>query len=108
MFVNKDMVGELYGLAASKDSESIPDIQISDFYIGKITILPAFQGRGLGRLLFTYMLGMTRGSLFKRISLHATTEKMNHLSNLFGAQMGPAHSNWFNTGRTAIFRFIDL
>jgi GNAT superfamily N-acetyltransferase len=106
LLVDGKLAGEMYGLLGENDDENIPDILPSDFYIGSFTILPEHQGKGLGRLLFAYTLASLAGC--PRISLHATSEGMNLVSDFFGLKTGPRHANWFGAGRSALFRYLDL
>jgi GNAT superfamily N-acetyltransferase len=107
LLVNGELAGEMYGLPSWVDDEGIPDMGDEDFYIGSFTILPEYQRKGLGKLLFAYTLAGSRES-FQRISLHATSEGMNLVSDFFGLKTGPRHANWFGTGRSALFRYLDL
>lgn len=109
LLVDGKLAGEMYGLPDGEDDEGIPDISDSpdNFYIGSFTILPEYQGRGLGRLLFAYSLARLQ-SCFDHVSLHATSEGMTALSDLFGLKVGPTRRNWFGTGKPAIFRYLDI
>jgi GNAT superfamily N-acetyltransferase len=106
LLVDGELAGEMYGLPVIECGEEIPDVEPTDFYIGKITILPIHQGKGLGRLLFAYTLGML-GDTFARISWHTTSSSMDALSDFLGAKIGAAHLNWFKTGEAARLRYLD-
>jgi GNAT superfamily N-acetyltransferase len=80
------------------------------FYIYSTTVLPAFQGKGYAHMLRAYLLGILRASTrYTRISGHATTRKMLHIAQEFGAvPVGEAHDGWYGSPRTAQFYVGDI
>ena len=106
MLVDDILVGECYGVRLSNMDEEIEDcddLAANTIYCYSLTIMPAYQRCGLGRLLFAYWIGMCRNRT-PLIVWHATSNPMRRLSDLFGAiHTGDKHEKWYKTDRTAGF-----
>ena len=107
--VDGKLAGEIYAMLCCDDTEELPDIEdlLNSLYLSSVTILPEFQGRGLGRILLAHFFGMCR-MRFPEAVWHSTSEGMTKLSDFFGAEKGAVHENWFDSGRTATFRRLAL
>lgn len=110
MFVDGELCGECYGTAVSNLDEEIPDVsEFSDaIYCDSTTILPKFQGRGLGKLLKDYYNELAFGAGFRTLIVHATSEAAVKLNIRYAAKFGAVHENWYGTERTAHFYSITI
>lgn len=110
MFVDDKLSGEIIGVGHCFNEETLPDVSPEDYdhiYITTMAILPAFQGKGLARLLFAYWMGLVYDS-FNVIDCHSTSERMTKLLKTFGARFFKTHKNWFDTDREATYSVIHL
>jgi GNAT superfamily N-acetyltransferase len=105
---DRKLVGEMLGFLGAEDEWEVPDILPTDFYIGKMAVLPKFQGQGLGKLLFARLLGRLMISSCQRVCWHSSSDQMDRLSDFFNSRIGPVHQDWFGTGRHATFRYLLL
>ena len=106
MFVNGTMAGECYGIAAGAFDDDIEDVvpgRSDVVYCYSTTLLPAFQGRGLSKILVAYWNGLARGAHFHTVAGHATSSAMISVRASFGATFGAVHPRWYGTQRTAHF-----
>lgn len=75
---------------------------LCSLYVYSTTLLPSYQGKGLGKILSAYVLGYARGSrILGSICGHATTPGMCTIRHELGAVFGPTHEDWFGSGRKA-------
>lgn len=78
-------------------------------YVYSTTLLPEYQGQGLGKILSAYVLGHLRGDgFYKELCGHATSPGMAAIRHELGAVFGPTHEDWFGSGRKAEFYVITL
>jgi len=116
LFINGTVVGEIYGASprwlAIEHSEQIEDTNPDDgltCYCYSCTIIPGFQGLGLGRYLQAYWMGLCKARGYKRVSGHAMSPAMVKLASTFNAQFPVAdRPNWQGTQRTARYYEIEL
>jgi GNAT superfamily N-acetyltransferase len=110
MMVDGILAGEIYGIRPSDLHEKIEDVDGNErdtIYLYSTTILPQFQGKGLGKILQAYWQGSLPPSI-KVIIGHATTDIRMKIHLFFGAKLLKEHRNWYGTKRTAQFYRIDL
>ncbi len=106
MFVDGMLAGEIYGVSAAAVDEDVEDLTGNDsrtIYCYSTTILPAFQGKGLSKILVARWNGMAAGAGFDKITGHATSPAMVRVRAFFGARFGAVHHKWYDTDRTAHF-----
>jgi GNAT superfamily N-acetyltransferase len=124
LYVDGVLAGETYGVPAQdlfdegpeRESEHLDsaDALFKDIatvaecadplYCYSTTILPRYQGKGYGKVLKAYWLGLTEGS-FDGVCGHSTSPTMVALNNWFGAHHNyePSSEDWYGSGRTAWF-----
>jgi GNAT superfamily N-acetyltransferase len=116
MFIDGHIAGEAYAcrLSVLEDREGIPsyafdDMQVADYalYCHSNTVLPEFQGKGLGRILKAYCLGYWSGEATK-ICGHARPGASVALNASFGVTFHTEHPNWYGTGETYRFYMLPL
>jgi GNAT superfamily N-acetyltransferase len=118
MYVDGYLAGESYGIRVGDigdlDDPDEPrwteDVRnrVNDIYCCSTTILPLYQGRGLGGILKSYWLGYARAIWpYEVISGHATTPAMVAINRRFGAKFLSSHENWYGTKREAHFYVIE-
>lgn len=110
MFVDGKLAGECYGTPVTQLGEEIPDTAEYPYalYCDSTTILPEFQGCGLGRILKDYYNEQAFAKGFKTLIGHATSEGARKLNEKYGAEWGASHDGWYGTDRTAHFYVIKL
>lgn len=118
MYVDGKLAGETYGLTPSAYAEGsddekdvIEDCDPEDddsVYCYSTTLLPEFQGKGLGKLLKAYWLGVVKSNGHSKICGHATSPAALKLNELFGAEVKSTREKWYDTDRTAHFYEIKL
>jgi GNAT superfamily N-acetyltransferase len=96
LYVDGELAGEIY-------SDYNPET--CELYVASVTILPKFQGKGLSKVMFAYMLGDATPRTTK-IVWHSTSPGMDALSDFFGAESGEVTENWSGTTRRATHRWI--
>lgn len=109
LYVDGTLAGEAYGIIVRDDEEDIEDTagRPDDIYCYSTTILPTFQGKGLGKILKAYWLGFVRAKCPGRTIIgHATNEAMVKINESFGARFLVSHGHWYGTGRVA--RFYEI
>lgn len=106
-----ELIGEAYFLPLDtmKDwsaDEEQPEDGLGPYY-GKnamyafsTTILPAYQGKGYGRLMKSYCLGYWKGNGFNLAVGHARDGASLFLQEFFGAEVVERFDNWYQTGET--------
>jgi GNAT superfamily N-acetyltransferase len=119
LFINDKTAGEIYTedniILTTKDKNFV-DIYDSKYYnlltayVHSCAILPKFQGKGYGRLLYAYHLGYLKANNFSLLIGHSTSPEMDKLNKFFNAKFIPSgvHKNWYGTKRTAKFYEIAL
>ncbi len=77
-------------------------------YVLSTTILSAFQGRGLGKVLKAYFLGLVSQAGFPLVLGHAREGRSVALNRSFGAAIHRAHPDWGGSGETYYFYTLQL
>jgi GNAT superfamily N-acetyltransferase len=77
-------------------------------YVFSTTILPNFQGHGLGTILKAFFLGVASQTGFPLVLGHARSGWSVRLNETFGAQIGTAHPDWYRSGETYYFYTLAL
>lgn len=121
LLVDGELAGETYGVqvaALAEDEEDPlpdldivpPDKQALTCYCYSTTILPAFQGRGLGHILKAHWLGKVFNGGYDLVIGHSTSPDMAYINETFGAHHveGREHTSWYGTPRTARFYVLPL
>lgn len=106
LYVDGKLAGEAYGIIVKEDDEDIEDTvgRPNDIYCYSTTILPAFRGKGLGKILKAYWLGYVWAKYPGRIIIgHATSPAMVKINKQFGARFLGSHEKWYGTDRVAHF-----
>jgi GNAT superfamily N-acetyltransferase len=111
MFVDGQLAGETYAVSLA-DLDDEPDVADDKdprtAYCYSMTILPAFQGRGLSKVLGAYQLGQLKTAGFTTLTGHATDPRMVSSRAFFGAMFSVTHERWYGTDRTARFYRLPL
>lgn len=105
MFVDGELAGECYGLSPYHIEWDIADLKQSrpgDIYCFSTTILPKFQGSGLGKILVAYWNALA-SALYTRVIGHVTSDAMCAIRKLYGARFTATHKHWYGTKRVARF-----
>jgi hypothetical protein len=105
MFVDGKIAGESYGTPTANDIDGIggsvdlPDAETKNgFHCYSNTILPGFQGQGLGMILKAHWLGLVAGKGFDTVYGHARPGRSQALNAKFGAEFLEDFPDWFGTG----------
>lgn len=110
MYVDGVLAGECYGVSPKDLGEEIEDVTAVDLdsiYCYSTTILPPFQGHGLGKLLKANWLGRV-AKRFTLVTGHSTAASMKAVNEFFGATHTVKHENWYESGRVAWFYRLPL
>ena len=110
----RTLIGEAYGTsaadAAEDDGEGHDDIvryrRRKAFYVYSTTILPRWEGRGLGTILKAHHLGRIRQAGYRSVIGHARDGASVALNRRFGAKLLTRHPDWHGTGD--LYRFYEL
>ena len=113
---SRQLIGETYGVsirdALEEGEEGFDDLLPFEdqkaIYVFSTTILPAFQGRGLGKILKAFFLGVVSRAGFDIVLGHARSGASLLLNRAFGAEIGAAHEDWYGTGETYSFYVVKL
>jgi GNAT superfamily N-acetyltransferase len=107
------LIGEAYGTPADEaddDGEGYEDIshyrRHKAMYVYSTTILPRFQGRGLGKILKAHHLGRIQQAGYRYVIGHARDGASVALNLGFGAKLLTRHPDWHGTGD--LYRFYEL
>jgi hypothetical protein len=107
LFVDGQLAGETYGLPErllnDDEREDIMEEYSGAAYCYSTTILPPFQRRGLSKILKAYWLGQIKGQGYELVCGHATSDSAIKLNTGFGAVFGNKHTDWYGSGRDAVF-----
>ena len=111
---SRRLIGETYGIpirdALDEDEDGFDDLvpfkHQKALYIFSTTILPAFQGRGLGTILKAFFLGVVSQAGFDIVLGHARNGASLHLNRTFGAEIRAVHEDWYGTGEPYSFYVI--
>jgi GNAT superfamily N-acetyltransferase len=111
------LIGETYGVSVQKvladeDPEGKADLRLfakrRAFYVFSTTILPQYEGRGLGAILKAYLLGRAFGAGYRWVVGHAKEGASVALNQRFGAVFRRRHANWYGTGDPYRFYVLKL
>jgi len=106
MFVDGELAGEAYGVpmagyaAEMQGAELVQGDAAEALYCFSNTVLPAFQGRGLGDTLKAHWLEMAREHGYRVIYGHARPGASQGLNAKFGARFLGDFPDWYGTGET--------
>jgi hypothetical protein len=109
MLIDGVLAGETFGVQLKDLDEEIEDCTNEppqSVYCYSTTILPAFQHKGLAKILKAFWLGQCF-ELRLPIVGHSTSPEMKHINALFGAVHSIRHENWYKTARTAWFYHLQ-
>jgi len=112
MFVDGALAGEAYGIPMAgfveemQGAELVVDDPAQALYCFSNTVLPEFQGRGLGATLKEHWLGMARASGFRVVYGHARPGASQGLNARFGARFLGDFPDWYGTGE--VYRLYRL
>jgi len=102
MLVDGELVGETYGIPLESSIAGLTDLAVSETKAGihcySNTILPAFQGQGLGKILKAHWLGMAAAMGFEVVYGHARPGLSQSLNAIFGAVFIDDCPDWSGTG----------
>jgi hypothetical protein len=113
----RELIGETYGCPLPEHLALIEGSGMDDvypfrdspaIYVLSTTILPAFQGQGLGRVLKAFFLGIVSQAGYPLVLGHAREGRSVHLNRTFGAQIHGAHPDWGGSGDTYYFYTLEL
>lgn len=113
----QELIGETYGFPVREafniiKGEGFDDVQPywdqKAIYICSTTILPKFQGRGLGRVLKAFLLGVASQAGFRIVLGHARSGASVQLNEAFGAKISTVHHDWYGSGETYYFYTLEL
>jgi predicted double-glycine peptidase len=119
LFVGNEIAGEIYSIEVKRMFEiedSLDDLDDKRYfnektsYIYSCAILPKFQGKGYGRLLYAYHLGYIESLGYTLVTGHSTSPEMDKLNTYFKASFSSdkIHEKWYGTQRVAKFYEIRL
>jgi GNAT superfamily N-acetyltransferase len=114
MFVDGELAGEAYGIpmqgfvAEMQGAELMEDDPARALYCFSNTILPGFQGQGLGDVLKSHWLGMAWGRGFSVIYGHARPGASQGLNAKFGARFLGDFPDWYRTGESYRLYRLEL
>jgi GNAT superfamily N-acetyltransferase len=112
MYVDDVLSGEIYSCKISDilsaEGEEIPGVECEkyadSYYLYSIGILDKFQGKGLGRILQAYYMGLLKGKGIKTLFAHSGASRP--LSEGFGGKLIKSYKDWYKTGKTYyLFKF---
>ena len=105
MFADGELVGESYGVPLATSDELFEGLAgLTDeekrgaIYCYSNTILPRFQGQGLGTILKAHWLGLVVGHGFRIVYGHARPGGSQALNAKFGAAFLESFPDWFGAG----------
>jgi GNAT superfamily N-acetyltransferase len=111
------LIGETYGFSVCENFAFLEGPEADDVYpfreqpavyVLSTTILPAFQGRGLGKLLKAFFLGIVSQAGYSLVLGHARKGRSVELNRAFGATIHHAHPDWGGSGETYCFYTLRL
>ncbi len=112
------LIGETYFIPLDKmkdwpADEAQPDEGLDEYYgtnamyVYSTTILPKYQGKGYGKILKAYYLGLCASRGFDYSIGHARFNGSIQLNQSFGAKIVGEFSDWYKTGET-YFLYVHL
>jgi GNAT superfamily N-acetyltransferase len=113
----RELIGETYGCALDENLDLIDGPGAADVsafrdqravYVLSTTILPPFQGQGLGKVLKAFFLGIVSQAGFSLVLGHAREGRSVRLNRAFGAEIRRAHPDWGGSGETYFFYTLRL
>jgi hypothetical protein len=113
----QELIGETYGFPVRDNLAFLEGPEADDVcpfrdqravYVLSTTILPAFQARGLGKVLKAFFLGIVSQAGFPLVLGHAREGRSVVLNQAFGAAIHRAHPDWGGTGETYYFYTLQF
>jgi GNAT superfamily N-acetyltransferase len=113
----QELIGESYGFSVRENLALLEGPEADDVYpfrerfavyVLSTTILPAFQGRGLGKVLKAFFLGIVSQAGYSLVLGHARQGRSVQLNRSFGATVHREHPNWGGSGETYYFYTLRL
>jgi len=113
----QELIGETYGFSVRENLAFLEGPEADDVYpfreqpavyVLSTTILPAFQGRGFGKVLKAFFLGTVSQAGFPLVLGHAREGRSVYLNRAFGATVHRAHPDWGGSGETYHFYTLRL
>lgn len=113
----QELIGETYGFSVRENFAFLEGPEADDVYpfreepavyVLSTTILPAFQGRGLGKVLKAFFLGIVSQAGYSLVLGHAREGRSVELNRAFGATVHRAHPDWGGSGETYYFYTLRL
>lgn len=113
----QELIGETYGFSVRENLAFLEGPEADDVYpfreqpavyVLSTTILPAFQGRGLGKVLKAFFLGIVSQAGYSLVLGHAREGRSVQLNRAFGATIHHAHPDWGGSGETYYFYSLRL
>jgi len=115
LFVDGTIAGETYGLTpkvmniiADEKIEDCDPLDDRNLYCYSTTVLPAYRGHGLAKILKAYLLARATERGYEKVIGHSTVPAMRKINRLFGGHEGLVHKHWYGTDREAVYYEIDL
>jgi GNAT superfamily N-acetyltransferase len=113
----QELIGETYGFPVRENLAFLEGPEAGDVYpfrgqpavyVLSTTILPAFQGRGLGKVLKAFFLGIVSQAGYPLVLGHAREGRSVQLNRAYGATVHRAHPDWGGSGETYYFYTLPL
>jgi GNAT superfamily N-acetyltransferase len=113
----QELIGETYGFSVRENLAFLEGSEADDVYpfreqpavyVLSTTILPAFQGRGFGKVLKAFFLGIVSQAGYPLVLGHAWEGWSVELNLAFGAAIHKAHPDWGGSGETYYFYTLCL
>ena len=110
LFVDGDIAGETFAVRVPVLGEDIEGCDFLDHntdilqtpqqtaYVYSTAILPAYQGKGLSKLLKAYLLGMLKQAGILHVIGHAREGASLRLCEQFGGAKLMSFDDWYGTG----------
>jgi len=113
IYVDGKPAAEVYGLPVRQLMElegDVPDVADHQeaMYCYSTTVLPEFRGRGLGRFVKQWWIGMVKSLGFKTVVGHASHPAILEMVRESGGEILRQHPNWYGTLRKCWFYRIRL
>lgn len=104
MYLDNQLIGESYGIPLKDFDEEIQGLENiskdNTIYCYSNTIIKPYQGKGYGKILKSYWLGLVKGKGFNFVYGHARPNGSQKLNEFFGAKFIKEYPNWYETGET--------
>ena len=97
LFNDDRVVGYLMSSRLEDDIRCNKDVHYGKFdtyYLESIAIIPKYQGKGLGKKLFSKFLGLVKQKGCRRVLLDAASDSMEKLALFYSFKKIRHHKNW--------------